>query len=903
IRYTDDFGTALESFHVGVDPQVQIDGKTLIISPSTLPFDTQISIYIGPGAILNIDDVSFPGYTQNIDWFYTTVAAPNGAPTDISLTAASINENNAVNTIIGNLSSIDPNPGNIFTYSLVSGSGSADNANFNINGAQLRSSVSFDFETKSSYSVRVRSTDQGGLFFEKSFIISINNINEAPNNITLSANTVAENNAVNTVIGLLIASDPDPGNTFVYTMAPSGVDNASFNISGNQLRASSGFNFETNSTYSISVRVADQGGLFYDKPFTIEVTDVNDAPTNILLSSSSIAENNLINEVVGTFSAADQDIADTFTYELVTGNGSGNNTDFTINGSQLLAATVFNFEVRNSYSIRVRATDQGGLFYEKQFFISISDVEEDLTGPTIVSFSPLDDAIDVPTDANLVVTFNENIEPGNSVVRLRRITNNSQVLDGTPATHPDLFSINDNTLTIHLTQANKANILPGTEYYVQITNAAVSDLSGNAFASGWTNAHTWNFTTAKSDQSILFSEFPLYTFGDPLFEIDASSSSNLDLTFNSSNLSVATVSGNTVTIVGAGSTTITASQAGNSQYNAATAVQRTLTVNKANQTITVDAIDDKLTSAGSFSVNATTISNLALTYTVLSGPATNSGSTITLDGTTGTVEIEVSQAGNTNYNAASTTVSFNVTDPAKTDQTITFDALADVTFGDADFNLTATASSSLAVTYESSDENVAMVSGSTVTIVGAGNATITASQTGDATFNPAPSVQQVLTVNKADQTISIEAIADKLTTDAAFDVVASSTSNLALIYEVAGPATNNGATITLNGTAGTITVTVSQAGNANYNAASAQTTFNVTEQPAKQDQTITIEAIADKLTTDTPFDVVASTTSGLVLTYEVSGPATINGTTITLAGTTGTVTVTVSQAGDDNFNP
>ena len=71
----------------------------------------------------------------------------------------------------------DPSASN-FTYHFVSGSGSTDNAAFNISGNALRASSSFDFETKSSYSVRVRSTDQGGLYTEKVFTINVINTNE-----------------------------------------------------------------------------------------------------------------------------------------------------------------------------------------------------------------------------------------------------------------------------------------------------------------------------------------------------------------------------------------------------------------------------------------------------------------------------------------------------------------------------------------------------------------------------------------------------------------------------------------------------------------------------------------------------------------------------------------------------
>jgi hypothetical protein len=98
---------------------------------------------------------------------------------------------------------------------------------------------------------------------------------------------------------------------------------------------------------------------------------------------------------------------------------------------------------------------------------------------------------------------------------------------------------------------------------------------------------------------------------------------------------------------------------------------------------------------------------------------------------------------NTNYNTTTANVSVSVN---KANQTITFGALADKTTDDTPFALTATASSGITVSYSSSNTAVATVAGSTVTIVGAGQTTITASQAGDANYNAATSVDQTLTV-------------------------------------------------------------------------------------------------------------------------------------------------------------
>lgn len=100
----------------------------------------------------------------------------NTAPTDISLSSASIAENAAANAAVGTLSAVDAEGGPM-SFALVAGAGSSDNASFEIVGDELRlaNGVSLDYETKSSYSIRVQATDEGGLSLESSFIISVLN--------------------------------------------------------------------------------------------------------------------------------------------------------------------------------------------------------------------------------------------------------------------------------------------------------------------------------------------------------------------------------------------------------------------------------------------------------------------------------------------------------------------------------------------------------------------------------------------------------------------------------------------------------------------------------------------------------------------------------------------------------
>lgn len=102
----------------------------------------------------------------------------------------------------------------------------------------------------------------------------------------------------------------------------------------------------------------------------------NALPTSLDLSNASVAENAVKYTSIGTLSTTDADAGDTFTYKLVAGVGSTDNALFTHTGNVLKTAAVFNYEVKNSYKIRVRTTDADGAFFEQQFTITVTDTND-----------------------------------------------------------------------------------------------------------------------------------------------------------------------------------------------------------------------------------------------------------------------------------------------------------------------------------------------------------------------------------------------------------------------------------------------------------------------------------------------------------------------------------------------
>lgn len=107
---------------------------------------------------------------------------------------------------------------------------------------------------------------------------------------------------------------------------------------------------------------------------------LNQSPTEITLSNSKVNENAAPNSTIGTLTTTDADPSDPQTYTLVTGTGSTDNTAFTIEGNLLKAKQSFDFEAKNTYSIRVKTTDDYGASFEKQLTITVNDLAEPTTG-------------------------------------------------------------------------------------------------------------------------------------------------------------------------------------------------------------------------------------------------------------------------------------------------------------------------------------------------------------------------------------------------------------------------------------------------------------------------------------------------------------------------------------------
>ena len=288
-------------------------------------------------------------------------------------------------------------------------------------------------------------------------------------------------------------------------------------------------------------------------------------------------------------------------------------------------------------------------------------------------------------------------------------------------------------------------------------------------------------------------------------------------------ISGATGASYTTPIAGISNSGTTYSVSVSNVVNTASSNSAVLTVTPLAPTLAFTPVGTKIYGGSAFAVSAGSASAGAISYSVVSGPATIAGNTVNITGT-GVVALAASQVAAGNYAAATATTSFQV-NPAAPTLAFTQPPAATYTYGAAAFPVVASSASNGAVHYTVTGP--ATIAGNMISLTGTGTVTVTATQ--DATVDyQAATKSTIFVVNSATTTLAFtQAPAATYTYGAAaFPVVASSASTGPVTYTVTGPATISGNVITLTGT-GAVTVTASQAATADYKASSVSATFQV----------------------------------------------------------------------------
>jgi hypothetical protein len=345
-------------------------------------------------------------------------------------------------------------------------------------------------------------------------------------------------------------------------------------------------------------------------------------------------------------------------------------------------------------------------------------------------------------------------------------------------------------------------------------NVAVTTAGGIAIAPGFTY-------TTKLNQTLTSNPLPTKTYGDSDFDPGVTSSAGLLISYSSNNPLIATVINNKIHIVGAGMAVITASQSGNTTYNAATNVNLNLLVNKASQTITFPVINTKEIITADFDPSATASSGLAVNYTssnllvatIINGKVHIMGA--------GATTITATQAGNANI-AAATDVAVQLV-VNKANQSIDFLPITVKNYSDVDFDPGATSSAGLAVSYASSNTAVATIVAGKFHILASGTTIITASQPGNTNYNAAAEVSQTLeviyTLPSSNFSIKATDLTCKASNNGAITIFTEQALNYTAAITLNGVTTNYPFSTSLvanNLQAGFYTVCITIAGQPNY---------------------------------------------------------------------------------------
>ncbi|MFC0878752.1 LamG-like jellyroll fold domain-containing protein, partial [Saccharicrinis sp. FJH2] len=682
------------------------------------------------------------------------------------------------------------------------------------------------------------------------------------------------------------ANDGDGGSTdtgITYSLT-SGGDNDLFDIdsSTGALTFKTVPDFEnpsdanTDNVYKITV-IADDGSANNNTAtleISITVTNANDAPTASNVSTSSGPNQNQV-YIFSTsdfgYSDVDSDPIDHIRITAIPGYGTlyvdANNNDAYDSGEELSNSSTVSKADLDAGNLQYYTTSYSG---STSFTFDVSDGTDYSTSVYTVTLS----VVGIPT----VTTSTAGSVSVTSATLSGEVTSDN---NGTVSETGVVYSKTDNTPTIAEGET-KVAISSGTGTFSQ----TVSSLSPattyyfQAYAinpAGISYGEAKSLTTLKMDQTITFNTMSAKTFGDADFDPAATASSGLTVSYSSSDENVATIVEGKVHIAGVGSCTIYADQPGDANYNAATQVSQSLSVSKASASVGLSeltAVFDSLTHAA---MATTTPSGLSVVITY------NGGSVLPVNAGSYAV---VATIDDESYNgSANGTLVIS-----KASQSVSFDAMSAKTFGDADFDPAATASSGLAVSYSSSDESVATIVDGKVHIAGVGSCTIYADQLGDANYNAAIQVSQSLSVSKASASVGLSgltAVFDSLTHAA---VATTTPSGLSVVITY-----NGGSVLPVNAGSYAVVATIddeSYSGSANG-----------TLVISKASQTISFDAMSAKTFGDADFDPAATASSGLAVSYSSSDEnvATIVDGKVHITGV-GSCSIYADQAGDANYN-
>ncbi len=257
---SDDLSYALISSNMANGFSLDTNSGELYISDSSL-FDYELN------DLINLQTTVFDGALYDTASISIQLIDLNEEPQLVD-TLYVVNENPLPGHVIGYLFASDPEQDKL-TYTL-EGTDLPIEANDSTGELIVVNPTHFNYEIDSQVSFSIQVSD-GALSNNETIAIHIQDINEAPNDILLTSDTLQEYNEEQTFIGILSAVDEDKNEVFIYDLINGAND---FKISTDSLFAIRGFDFEKEQLYEIEIQVTDQGGLSITKTFDIKIIEL-----------------------------------------------------------------------------------------------------------------------------------------------------------------------------------------------------------------------------------------------------------------------------------------------------------------------------------------------------------------------------------------------------------------------------------------------------------------------------------------------------------------------------------------------------------------------------------------------------------------------------------------------------
>ncbi len=245
---------------------------------------------------LRVNDSEHGKYEKQ---FTITINDVNDAPTALSISNLTLAENAAINTEVGTFTTKDVDAVDEHIYTLVSGTGSTDNASFEINGDKLTSKFVANYENKSSYSIRVKVEDKAGDSIVNVYTVNIIDGHEKPS-IGDHKFNVSENALTGAVVGTVAGSSPDAGADLKYSFAAA-TTSSLFAIDQNtgEITVTSSLDYEKQHKYTFKLIIKDEQAIpMYDTAtLTIEVDDEIETKQNLPANNYMSPNNDGLNDV------------------------------------------------------------------------------------------------------------------------------------------------------------------------------------------------------------------------------------------------------------------------------------------------------------------------------------------------------------------------------------------------------------------------------------------------------------------------------------------------------------------------------------------------------------------------------------------------------------------------------